>query len=139
MRLTIFTAIRLLCWFPVFSIVIILLRKVVSLRMHSWTGESDSQQHKPWRSSRLTSTPLTSKERHCSSTTKKGYANAALTQISQGNDTTMGLCYCWSHGLGRNPAHISTSCTNKAHVHCTEATLLNLLARRQQQDPPWMQ
>jgi hypothetical protein len=33
------------------------------------------------------------------------------------------LFYCWSHGLNRNPAHTSATCTHPANGHQTNATL----------------
>jgi hypothetical protein len=33
--------------------------------------------------------------------------------------------YCWSHGLGKNPAHTSKTCSNKKDKHVTEATLMD--------------
>lgn len=51
--------------------------------------------------------------------------------------------YCWSHGLGRNPAHTSTTCSNQCPGHRTEATLNNMLGgcnnihRRQGEPTVW--
>ena len=45
--------------------------------------------------------------------------------IHLNNNVTM--YYCWSHGLGKNPAHTSTTCNNHHEGHHEEATADNML------------
>lgn len=45
--------------------------------------------------------------------------------IRTNNGTTM--YYCWSHGLGKNPAHTSMTCRNKKEGHKDAATADNLM------------
>lgn len=37
------------------------------------------------------------------------------------------LCYCWSHGLGRNPSHTSQTCKNPKPGHQKNATIANMM------------
>jgi hypothetical protein len=54
-------------------------------------------------------------------------ANAAATTAPGTNATDYsGWHYCWSHGLGHNPDHISQSCSNPATGHVADATVFNM-------------
>jgi hypothetical protein len=59
-------------------------------------------------------------------------ANAATTPPAPGTSrpfiTTDGtkMYYCWTHGLGTNPNHCSSACSNKPAGHIDNATAINL-------------
>lgn len=60
---------------------------------------------------------------------------------NQNQQTSPGLYYCWTHGLGRNPNHTSKTCTNRAINHQENATVGNMLGgnntiRRQRGEQP---
>jgi hypothetical protein len=56
-------------------------------------------------------------------------ATATTPPTTNTHITTSGvnMYYCWTHGLGKNRAHTSASCTNKADGHRDEATATNLM------------
>ena len=70
-------------------------------------------------------------------TTDIGYntANAAVTtptppSLDVANDTLSdppGLHYCWTHGLGCDPTHTSTTCNSRAEGHQAQATVYNMM------------
>ena len=70
-------------------------------------------------------------------TTDIGYntANAAVTtptppSLDVANDTSSdppGLHYCWTHGLGRDPMHTSTTCNSRAEGHQAQVTIYNMM------------
>ena len=37
------------------------------------------------------------------------------------------MFYCWTHGLGPNPNHTSSTCSNQQTGHCTTATVDNMM------------
>jgi len=41
-------------------------------------------------------------------------------------DDGMQMFYCWTHGLGFNRTHTSTTCINPADGHCLTATATNM-------------
>ena len=51
--------------------------------------------------------------------------------IHLNNNVTM--YYCWSHGLGKNPAHTGTTCNNRHEGHREEATADNMLHQKSTQ------
>ena len=73
------------------------------------------------------------KERRRLTTSREaGYANAAVVSddestTSNKENTGNGLYYCWSHGLGINKNHTSTTCSNKQPGHQTKATVFNMM------------
>jgi hypothetical protein len=53
-------------------------------------------------------------------------ALAAASHINGGHNCKgEPVFYCWLHGLGKNPAHTSKTCSNKKDEHVTEATLMD--------------
>jgi hypothetical protein len=59
-------------------------------------------------------------------TTPPAPANAAAAQTSSVQCAGEPLFYCWSHGLGKNPAHTSATCLNhKSDGHDALATLMD--------------
>ena len=53
-------------------------------------------------------------------------ALAAAAHVTNGHNCDgEPLFYCWSHGLGKNPAHTSKTCSNTKDEHVAEATLMN--------------
>ena len=76
---------------------------------------------------------------HAANAAQTGPTNAAAIQAmvtqavaAQTNNNTTGATdlpnwyYCWSHGLGINPNHTSSTCTHAAEGHNSTATLGNM-------------
>ena len=74
-------------------------------------------------------------------TTKATLAANAAQKAAPASDSPTGLGWCWSHGLGNNPAHTSMTCNKPAPGHNKHATLYNMMGgnntiRRQPGEKP---
>jgi hypothetical protein len=53
--------------------------------------------------------------------------NGARSSNNFNNTTITGVYYCWTHGIGFNPNHTSTTCTYPHENHKTAATFRNMM------------
>ena len=59
---------------------------------------------------------------------QEGVSETTKAQASKKpSDAIEGFYYCWSHGLGPNPNHTSTTCNKRAEGHRTDATIKNMM------------